>query len=196
MLAAVLAGCERNPLLVRRSSCPAVAVPTYAGDMTLFRPGSAPDAANIDVVATITNVRESCVQSAADLGTNVTYDVLATRTTTAGARTLSLPVFATVIQGGNLIVTKQIGAVSIAFADGQARATGKSGARATVSRAAATPPLEIQKRLSRKRKAGDLDAATDPLGEPEVRAALRAASFEVLVGFQLDEAGLAYNVTK
>jgi hypothetical protein len=29
-----------------------------------------------------------------------------------------------------------------------------------------------------------------------VRAALRAASFEVLLGFQLDEAGLAYNVSK
>ena len=30
---AVLAGCQRNPLVVKRSICPAVAVPTYAGEI-------------------------------------------------------------------------------------------------------------------------------------------------------------------
>ena len=34
------------------------------------------------------------------------------------------------------------------------------------------------------------------LAPPQVRAAVRAASFEVLVGFQLDDASLAYNVGK
>ncbi|MEN9932376.1 MAG: hypothetical protein RIS17_949, partial [Pseudomonadota bacterium] len=40
------------------------------------------------------------------------------------------------------------------------------------------------------------DAATDPMADPEVRAALRAASFEVLIGFQLDDRALAYNIAK
>jgi hypothetical protein len=34
------------------------------------------------------------------------------------------------------------------------------------------------------------------MSDPQVRAAVRAASFEVLVGFQLDDAALAYNVGK
>ncbi|MEY2882903.1 MAG: hypothetical protein RL490_627, partial [Pseudomonadota bacterium] len=46
LAATALAGCQRNPLVVKRSFCPAVAVPTYAGDTTLFRPGTPPDAAN------------------------------------------------------------------------------------------------------------------------------------------------------
>jgi hypothetical protein len=198
LAALVAAGCQRNPLLVKRSPCPAVAVPTYAGDVTLFRPGAAPgaDAASIDVVAAITNLRETCTETEASFRTDVTYDVLATRLNVAGARTVTLPVFATVVQGGNLLVSKEVAAVEISFADGQARATGRGGARANVARAAASLPPEIQAKVSRRRKAGDLDAASDPLAEPEVRAALRAASFELLVGFQLGEAALAYNVTK
>lgn len=197
LAAFAVAGCQRNPLIVQRSPCPAVAVPTYAGDITLFRPGTAAaDAANIDVVATMTNVRETCVESDTVLVTDVTYDVLATRSAAGAARTVTLPVFASVVQGGNVLVSKQISAVSVSFADGQVRATGRGGARASVSRSAASLPPEIQAKVSRKRKAGDIDAASDPLADPEVRAALRAASFELLVGFQLDDAGLAYNVTK
>jgi len=39
-------------------------------------------------------------------------------------------------------------------------------------------------------------AAIDPLAAPEARSALKNASFELLVGFQLDDAALAYNVGK
>ena len=63
-------------------------------------------------------------------------------------------------------------------------------------RAAATLPAEIQERISRKRKAGDVDAAVDPLSEPEVKAAVARATFEVLVGFQLDQTQIAYNATR
>jgi hypothetical protein len=67
LAALAVAGCERNPLVVNRSSCPAVAVAAYAGDVTLFRPGTpvtAPDAGNVDAVATITNVRQECTETA------------------------------------------------------------------------------------------------------------------------------------
>ena len=191
-----IGGCQGNPLLVKRSPCPAVAVPTYTGDVTLFKPGTSADANNIDVTATMTNVREVCTETDATLTADVTYDVLATRANASGERTVTLPVFASVVQGGNLLVSKQISAVNVTFADGQTRATGRGGARANVSRAAASLPPEIQEKVGRKRKAGDLDAASDPLADPEVRAAIRAASFELLMGFQLGEAALAYNVTK
>ena len=195
LAATTLAGCQRNPLVVKRSVCPAIAIPTYTGDTTLFT-GAGNDAANIDVVAAITNVRDTCVDGPVTLAADVTYDIQATRKATVGARTVTLPVFATLVQGGNLVVSKQVGGVAITFADGQARATGRGGARATVARAAASLPEAIQIKVNRKRKAGDLDAAVDPLADPEVRAALRAASFELLIGFQLNEASLAYNVAK
>jgi hypothetical protein len=192
----VLAGCQKNPLLVKRSPCPAVAVPTYTGDVTLFTPGTQPDAGNIDVVATITNIRDTCAESDTMLTTTVSYDVLARRNATAGARTVTFPVFATIVQGGNLIVSKQVGSVRVDFPDGASRATGKGQARADVARSATALPADVQKKISRKRKPGDFDAASDPFADPEVKAALRAASFELLVGFQLSESALAFNVAK
>ena len=65
-----------------------------------------------------------------------------------------------------------------------------------MNRAAATLPPEIEQRLTRKRKAGDADAAVDPLANPDVRAAVQKASFELLVGFQLSDAQLQYNATR
>ena len=50
--------------------------------------------------------------------------------------------------------------------------------------------------VARERKAGDEDAALDPLADPAVRAAVQRATFELLVGFQLTEAQLAYNATR
>ena len=194
--AMALAACQRNPLVVRRALCPAVAVPIYAGDITLFQPGTGPDAANIDVTATITNVRDTCTESPETLMTSVTYQVVARRSATNGARRVSLPVFAAVVQGGNLVVSKQIGRVDLDFADGQARAVAGASARGSVARSATALPADIQTKINRKRKAGDLDAATDPMSDPLVRAALRAASFELLVGFQLTDQALGYNVTK
>jgi hypothetical protein len=197
LAALALAGCQRNPLLVKRSLCPAVAVPVYAGDTTLFRDGdTGRNADAIDVVATITDVRGTCTEAADMLATQVNYVVVARRTDAGPARSVTLPVFATVVQGGNLLVSKQLSSVTLNFAAGQARTEVAGGTRTRIARSAALLPPEIQERVSRNRKAGDLDAATDPLSDPEVRAAVRTASFEVLVGFQLDDAALAYNVTK
>jgi hypothetical protein len=190
-----LAGCEHNPLLVTRSSCPAVAIPNFTGDTTLFR-GDGTAAGDIDVVATMTNVRGVCVDGADRVGTNVSFDVLARRVSTAGARTVTLPFFASVVQGGNLLVSKQIGAVTLSFADGAARAQATGHAHADVDRAATRMSDAMNKKVNRVRKPGDLDAATDPLADPEVKAAVRATTFEVLVGFQLTDDALAYNASK
>lgn len=196
LTALLLAGCQKNPYLVSRSACPAVAVPTYTGDATLFTPGTQPDAANIDMVATITNIRDTCTESDTLLTTTATYDVIARRNNTAGARSVAMPVFATIVQGGNLIVSKQVGAVQLNFADGESRAVGHGTARADVARASASLPPDVQSKISKKRKPGSPDAASDPFADPQVKAALKAASFELLVGFQLSENALAYNVAK
>ena len=50
--------------------------------------------------------------------------------------------------------------------------------------------------ITRERKPGDADAALDPMADPEVRAAVQRASFELLVGFQLTQDQLRYNATR
>jgi len=57
-------------------------------------------------------------------------------------------------------------------------------------------PDEVRDKITRRRKAGDVDAALDPMADPQVRAAVQAATFEMLVGFQLTEEQLAYNATR
>ena len=190
-----LGGCQHNPLLVKRSACPAVAIPHFTGDTTLFT-GDDTAVANIDVVAAITNVRETCDESGARLATAVTFEVQARRTSAAGTRAVTLPFFASVVQGGNLLVSKQVGAVTVNFADGALRAQASGTANAEVDRAATEVSDAIATKINRVRKPGDLDAATDPLADPEVRAAVRAATFEVLIGFQLTDDALAYNAGK
>lgn len=192
----VLSGCQKSALTVVRSPCPAVAVPTLAGEMTQFNPPTSRDASAIDITAAITNVRGPCTQTTTALVTNVTFDVVAQRHAPGPARSIVLPFFASVVQGGNVVVSKQIGAVTLNFADGQVRAQSTAAARADVALSATQLPPDIEKRVTRKRKPGDADAAIDPMADPEVRAAVRAVTFEVLVGFQLDEASLAYNAAK
>jgi hypothetical protein len=191
-----LAGCERNPLIVKRSACPAVAVAAHVGDISLFRTAGDPDAANLDAIATITNVRDACTETADKFVARINFDVIARRTDSAQPRQLVLPVFAAVVQAGNIINAKQLTNVTVNFAAGQERAIASASIDASVSRKAASVPPEILERINRNRRPGDIDAATDPMADPEVRAALRAASFEVLLGFQLDDRALAYNVAK
>ncbi|GAA4643187.1 hypothetical protein GCM10023115_11470 [Pontixanthobacter gangjinensis] len=205
VLAASLAGCAKEGDLVVsqgvgitavRTACPAVGIPDYTGDVTTFRTPGSVTSDQIDVVAAITNLRSSCNESGDKVYTEATFDVLASRTDTRGARTVELPYFSTVLQGGSAVQAKRVGSVSVTFADGQARAqaTGKAGSY--IDRAAATLPDDIREKITRRRKAGDPDAALDPLADPQVRAALNRATFELLVGFQLTEAQLGYNATR
>src|SRR3546814_6958089 len=111
------------------------------------------------------------------------------------ARTVTLPYFATVVQGGTAVVAKRLGQVSVTFPEGQIRGTGHGEASAYVDAAAATLPADIQEQIMRKRKPGDADAAVDPLSLPEVKAAVQRASFELLVGFQIGRAHVCTPVT-
>jgi len=203
--AAALAGCSSEGELVVDqgigiasvlSSCPAVGIPDYTGDVTAFRTAGDRSAANLDMTASITNLRSTCNDSGAKVYSGVTFDVIARRMDTRGARQVTVPYFSTVVRGGSAVVTKRIGSVTLNFADGQERAQASGKAGAFVDRAEASLPADIRERITRKRKAGDPDAALDPLADPQVRAAIQRASFELLIGFQLSEDQLAYNVTR
>ncbi|MEA3033025.1 MAG: hypothetical protein QOH86_1041 [Sphingomonadales bacterium] len=183
-------------VVVNRSACPAVAIPAATGDITLFNPPGSRDAAAIDVVAEITNVRAVCDETGANIVSNVTFDVLAQRRDARGARDVVLPYFAVAMQGGTNVVSKSVGRVGLHFDDGQLRASTRGSAAGTVSRSAVTLPEDIRQQITRERKPGDADAAIDPLADPKVREAVRAASFELLVGFQLTQEQLAYNATR
>lgn len=179
-----------------RSSCTAVAVPAHTGDITIFNPPESRDARAIDVVAAITNLRSTCDDSGAQILTNATFDVVATRADARGAREVVLPYFATVVRGGRSVVSKRISRVALRFEDGQTRATASASAASSVDRGAATLPPEIRERITRRRKPGDADAAIDPFSIPEVRDAVTRTSFELLIGFQLTNEQLQYNATK
>lgn len=203
--AMTVAGCAKDNeidvsggvgITATRSACPAVAVPLHTGDMTLFDPAGSADAAAIDVVATITNLTPQCNDQGEKVYQLVNFDVMATRRDAGPARTMTLPYFSTVVQGGTAVVAKRLGQVTVSFPEGQVRGTGTGQASAYVDRAAATLPADIQERITRRRRAGDQDAAIDPLSLPEVRAAVQRASFELLVGFQLTQQQLEYNVRR
>lgn len=198
-----VAGCARvgdidvtGGVVAKRSACPAVGIPDHTGDVTLFNPPQSREARAIDVVANITNLRSNCNDTGEQLHTAATFDVLARRSDPNGAREVSLPYFATVIRGGNAVVAKRIGQVTLRFEDGAYRTSATGRASAYVDRAQATLPPDIEDRITRERKAGDPDAAVDPMTDPAVRAALQRTSFELLIGFNLTEDQLKYNVTR
>ncbi len=200
--ALLLAGCSGKGELVEggisavRSACPTVAVPAATGDVTLFDPVGNETADAIDVVAEMTNVRSTCGDQGDQVQTDVTFDVQARRTRTEAARDVTIPYFIVLVRGGSAVVAKRVGRVTLHFAAGAARAQVAGSATTQVTRAAATLPEDIRKEITKKRKAGEEDAATDPLARPEVRAAVLRTSFEALVGFQLTDAQLKYNATR
>ncbi|WP_294244190.1 hypothetical protein [uncultured Sphingomonas sp.] len=202
-LALVLGGCARTGeidasggITAVRSACPIVGVAAGTGDITLFKTPGATDQGSIDLIANLTNVRGNCTDSGSDIVTTVSFDVEARRNDTAAARDVVLPYYIAIVRGGTNVVAKRVGRVNVHFDAGQARGQVAGEASTTISRAAATLPDDVREKLTRRRKAGDEDAAVDPLTNPEVRQAVASASFEALVGFQLTDAQLRYNATR
>ena len=202
-LIALLAGCggvreldETGGMKITRSTCPAVAVPAYTGDVSLFAPEQSQDARALDVTATITNLNTQCDESGAVVKATVYFDVVARRASPNGDRDLVLPFFATVLRGGSKIMSKQESRVLVHFVNGQTRAVGRAMAGAEIQKSLAMLPQVAAERLNRRRKATDADASLDPMNDPKIRSAVGQANFELLVGFQLTEKQLAYNATK
>ncbi len=202
LLALGLLGCARegdiqtSGILSTYTACPPVAIVAPAGDITLFDPAASRDASAIDVVAHITNVRSTCNDSGEHIVTQATFDVQAIRRDNRGARDVAMPYFATVVQGNGNVVAKRVRQVGLRFEDGQYRAATNGAATAQVLRSAATLPEDIRRQITRDRRAGDPDAAIDPMADPAVRAAVERARFELLVGFELTQDQLRYNATR
>jgi hypothetical protein len=202
LLSLVLLGCARSGdiyqtgILTTYTACPAVAIPAPAGDITLFDPATSRDAAAIDVVAHITNLRSTCDETGEYIVTNATFDVHAQRRDNRGAREVVVPYFATVVQGSDNVVAKKVSRVGLRFEDGQYRASTTGAATSQVLRSAATLPDDIRRQITRERRAGDPEAALDPMADPAVRAAVERATFELMVGFDLTEEQLRYNATR
>ena len=203
LFVALLPACSRNNMVAdggiytTRSACPIVGVPAATGDITLFNPPASRDAAAIDVTATMTNVISNCNDTSGDrILSNVGFDVLAVRRDAGPARQVVIPFFSVVVQGGNQIVSKRVGQVVLNFQAGNPRAQARGQSAVWVSRAAATLPENVRQILRRPRRAGQADAAVDPMSDPGVRAAVARATFEHLVGFQMSQQDLRYNATR
>lgn len=203
LVALALAGCAKNMefdetggIKAVRSSCPAVAIPVEAGNVTLFNPPESRDARAIDVVATMTDLRSTCTPRGDRIVTDATFQVHARRTDTSGARDVVLPYFATVMRGGTQIESKQLSRIALHFADGAATATASGAGTADIAASAAALPEEVERKVQRRRKPGDADASIDPMSDPAVRSAVQRASFELLLGFQLTDDQLRYNATR
>ena len=202
LLALGLAGCAREGdimqagILTTYTACPPVAIPAPAGDITLFDPPTSRDAAAIDVVAQITNVRPTCNEAGENIVTTTNFEVHGQRRDNRGAREVVLPYFTSIVHAGSNVVAKRVGRVALRFEDGQYRASTSASATTQVLRSAATLPEDIRRQITRERRAGDPTAATDPLADPAVRAAVDRARFEVMIGFDLTEDQLRYNATR
>lgn len=202
LIGLTLAGCSREGeimptgIVTTYTACPSVAIVAPTGDITLFDPPQSRDASAIDVVAAITNVRSTCGDSGEHIVTNATFDIQARRRDRGPARDVVVPYYASVVQGGQNVVSKSVTNVVIRFAEGQERATASGTATAQVLRSAATLPEDIRRQITRVRRPGDADAAVDPMADPAVRAAVQRAHFELLLGFNLTEAQLRYNATR
>jgi len=179
-----------------RSACPIPGVPLGTGDITLFNPPGSTDASAIDISAEITDLRASCQDVGADVVSTATFTITGLRRDAGPARQVVLPYFDVALQGGQTVVAKKVGQAVLDFPAGQMRAMTRVQATVRVNRATATLPPRVRQILTRPRKAGEADAAVDPLADPAVRTAVANATFEHLVGFQLTQDQLKYNATR
>jgi hypothetical protein len=179
-----------------RSDCPIAGVPAATGDITLFNPPNSTDASAIDVTAAITDLRATCQDGATDVTSTTTFTIVALRRDAGPPRQVVLPYFDVALQGGTNVVAKRVGQAVLNFAPGDIHAWARVQATVRVNRGAATLPANVRQILTRPRKAGEAEAAIDPLADPTVRAAVANATFEHLVGFQLTQDQLKYNATR
>lgn len=201
----LLAGCRHTGDLTSengggiyavRSACPVAGIPAGTGDVTLFNPADSRDSTAIDVTATMTQLRSTCQDAGNDVVSTVTFSVTGLRRDSGPARQVVLPYFDVALRGGTVIEAKKVGAVALNFPAGSQHAYTRGQASIRVNKASATLPPRVKAILTRPRKAGEADAAVDPLSDPAVREAVANATFEHLVGFEMSQDQFKYNATR
>ncbi len=179
-----------------RSDCPVAGIPAGTGDITLFNPAGSTRFAGDRRLCIDDQLRATCQDTGNDVVSTVTFTVVALRKDAGPARQVILPYFDVALRGGATIAAKQVGAVALNFPAGSQHAYTRGQATVRVNRGAAALPANVRAILTRPRKAGEADAAVDPMADPAVRAAVANATFEHLVGFQLSQDQLKYNATR
>jgi hypothetical protein len=179
-----------------RSACPIAGIPAGTGDITLFNPPGSTDSRAIDVTATISDLRTTCQDVGNDVVSTATFTVVALRRDAGPARQVVLPYFDVALRGGSQIAAKQVGQVALNFPAGDLHAWARVQATVRVNRGAASLPANVRAILTRPRKAGEAEAAVDPLADPAVAKAVANATFEQLIGFELTQDQLKYNATR
>jgi hypothetical protein len=202
---AVLSGCRHAGDLTTengggvyavRSDCPIAGVPAGTGDITLFNPPNSTDSRAIDVTATITDVRATCVDAGADAISTATFTIVGLRRFAGPARQIVLPYFNVALRGGTTVAAKQVGQAVLNFAPGDIHAWTRVRGTIRINRSEAALPANVRAILTRPRKAGETEAAIDPMSDPAVARAVANATFEHLVGFELSQDQLKYNATR
>lgn len=187
---------ESGGIYAVRSTCPIAGVPAGTGDITLFDPPGSTDSRAIDVTAAISDVRSTCQTVGNDSVSVITFTITALRRDSGAGRQVLLPYFNVALRGGQTVSAKTIHNAVLNFAPGRARTWTRLQAVVRVNRGAASLPDNVRAILTRPRKAGESEAAVDPLADPGVRAAVANATFEHLIGFQLSQDQLKYNATR
>ncbi|HEY4071145.1 MAG TPA: hypothetical protein VGM04_06275 [Sphingomicrobium sp.] len=179
-----------------RSACPIAGIPAGTGDVTLFDPAGSTDSTAIDVTAAITDLRTNCQDTGNEVISTATFTVVALRRDAGPARQVLLPYFDVALRGGQTIAAKQLGQVALNFPAGAIHSSAQVQATIRVNRGAATLPANVRQILTRPRKAGEAEAAVDPLADPAVQQAVANATFEHLIGFELTQDQIKYNATR
>jgi hypothetical protein len=179
LLACGLAGCSSgNPLEVRRTSCPAIAVPKHTGMLTRFAGAGRYDAQDVQLTATISQLSDNCQEDGAGVSTAVAFNIVAMRPAKGPADAVQLPYFITVVKDGETLIAKQVYGASLDFADGAA----STALRQVVT--VATPKVPLP---PKPKKNNEIDEFAPPP---------KPAIYEILVGFQLSDAEAVYNISK
>ncbi len=179
-----------------RSACPIAGIPAGTGDVTVFNPPGSIEARAIDVTASITDLRATCQDAGDQVVSTATFTVIGLRRDAGPARQVILPYFNVALRGGSDVAAKQIGQAVLNFAAGDLHSYARVQATVRVNRAAATLPENVRQILTRPRKAGEAEAAVDPMADPAVQKAVANATFEQLIGFELTQDQLKYNATR
>jgi hypothetical protein len=175
----VLSACaSSNPLEVRRTSCPALSVPKHTGSLTRFSQAGRFDTQDVRLVATIVQLSDTCIENANGVNTAVSFTISAVRPTKGAADSVQLPYFITVVKDGETLIAKQVYGTSLEFADG---ATSGSVRQVVTVK---TPEVPLP---PKPKKNNEIDEFAPPP---------KPAVYEILVGFQLTNDDVVYNISK
>ncbi len=108
-----VAACNRNPLEVIVSRCPAVAVVGDAGVVTRFS-GAGRDTDDVAYTATILDVRSSCVEGSSVVNM-VDFQIGVNAGPANEAEDLTLDYFVVVLRDNNQIVSKSVYSTTVTF---------------------------------------------------------------------------------